>query len=163
MEQHLRCNNQKGGYCRAELTNTAVVTTCSHVNILSSLRLPSDLLQSYLLSRLLQKGWPGSRCCRATYLPSLHDCPASHRRCCPNLPQSYRGIQDQHSQWARSEHHHGVCIESFVLLDLSDHTRDVSPDLLMSSHAPSNSMQCLSTPCHQESNRQIFPAQQRPG
>lgn len=29
MEQNLRCNNQIGGYCRAALTDEAVVTTCS--------------------------------------------------------------------------------------------------------------------------------------
>ncbi|KIW82096.1 hypothetical protein Z517_05123 [Fonsecaea pedrosoi CBS 271.37] len=31
MEQHLRCNNQQGGSCRAALTAEAIATTCAHV------------------------------------------------------------------------------------------------------------------------------------
>lgn len=33
MEQPFRCNNQTGGYCRAVLTEEAVVTTCSQVSM----------------------------------------------------------------------------------------------------------------------------------
>lgn len=35
MEQPLRCNNQIGGYCRNQLTDEAVVTTCSYADVIS--------------------------------------------------------------------------------------------------------------------------------
>lgn len=52
MDQPLRCNNQIGGYCRNQLTDEAVVTTCSYVPVSRLSQRHRLRSQTHLLPRL---------------------------------------------------------------------------------------------------------------